>query len=42
MGDPGDDPGTTPFLPILVSVLGVMVVLALAALAAAWLLRRLG
>ena len=41
MDDPGDGPGKTPFLPILLYVLGFMGVLALAALAAAWLLRRL-
>ena len=41
MDDPGRDPGKTPFLPILLYVLGFMAVLALAALAAAWILRRL-
>lgn len=41
MDDPGKDPEKTPFLPILFYVLGFMGVLALAALAAAWLLRRL-
>jgi hypothetical protein len=41
MDDPGEDPAKVPFLPILLYVLGFMGVLALAALAAAWLLRRL-
>ena len=41
MDDPGPEPGKTPFVPILLYVLGFMGVLALAALAAAWILRRL-
>ena len=41
MDDPGKYPGKTPFFPILLYVLGFMGVLALAALAAAWILRRL-
>ena len=36
-----DDPRRTPFLPILLYVLGFMAALALLALAAGWLLRRL-
>jgi len=41
MDDPGEDPGENRFLPILFYVLGFMGALALLALAAAWLLRRL-
>jgi hypothetical protein len=41
MDDPGRAPGKTPFFPILLYVLGFMAILALAALAAAWLLRHL-
>ena len=41
MDEPGEDPRDTPFLAILLYVLGFMGVLALAALLAAWLLRRL-
>ena len=39
-GDPGEDPRNTPFLAILVSVLGFMGALALLAWALAHLLRR--
>ncbi|HEY3204630.1 MAG TPA: hypothetical protein VGL03_13345 [Thermoanaerobaculia bacterium] len=41
MDEPGEKPRDTPFLAILLYVLGFMGVLALAALLAAWLLRRL-
>ncbi len=41
MDDPGEDPGATRFLPILLYVLGFMGALALLALAAGWLLRHL-
>jgi hypothetical protein len=41
MDEPGEDPRTTRFLPILLYVLGFMGALALLALAAGWLLRRL-
>ncbi len=41
MDDPEEDPGATPFLPILLYVLGFMFALALAALVAGWLLRHL-
>ncbi|MFY9552119.1 MAG: hypothetical protein WAU32_13280 [Thermoanaerobaculia bacterium] len=41
MGDSGDDPGGPRFLPILLYVLGFMGALALLALLAAWILRRL-
>jgi hypothetical protein len=37
----GDDPRRTPFLAILLYVLGFMIALALLALAAGWLLKRL-
>ena len=40
MGEPGEDPRRVAFLPILLYVLGFMAALALAALAAGWLLRR--
>jgi len=40
MGEPGDDPRETRFLSTLLYVLGFMGALALAALAAAWLLRH--
>jgi hypothetical protein len=36
-----DDPSRTPFLAILLYVLGFMLALALLALAAGWLLKRL-
>ncbi len=41
MGEPGHAPDKTPFLPILLYVLGFMGALALAALAVGWLLRHL-
>jgi hypothetical protein len=44
MADPrgeDDDPAGTPFLAILLYVLGFLVALALLALAAGWLLKRL-
>jgi hypothetical protein len=41
MGEPGEDPRETRFLPILLYVFGFLLVLALAALAAGWLLRHL-
>jgi hypothetical protein len=41
MDEPEDDPRRTRFLPILLYVLGFMLALALLALAAGWLLRRL-
>jgi hypothetical protein len=41
MDDSGGEPRRTPFLALLLYVLGFMGALALAALAAAWLLRRL-
>jgi hypothetical protein len=42
MDDPeADDPRRTPFLAILLYVLGFMAALALAAWAAAWFLRHL-
>ena len=37
----GDDPGRTPFLAILLYVLGFMFALALLALAAGWILKHL-
>jgi hypothetical protein len=37
---PADDPRSTPFVAILLYVLGFMIVLALLAWCAAWLLRR--
>ena len=37
----GDDPGRTPFLAILLYVLGFMLALAVLAYAAAWILRHL-
>ncbi len=40
MGDPGEDPRRTRFLPLLLYVLGFMGALALLALFAGWLLRR--
>lgn len=40
MDERGEDPRRTRFLSILLYVLGFMAALALAALAAAWLLRR--
>jgi hypothetical protein len=41
MGEPGEDPRQTRFLPILLYVLGFMAALALAALVAGWLWRHL-
>jgi len=41
MDEPEDDSRRTRFLPILLYVLGFMLALALLALAAGWLLRRL-
>ena len=41
MDDPGKDPGRTPFLPILLYVLGFMGVSRSSSLAAAWILKRL-
>jgi hypothetical protein len=41
MDEPGEDPESTRFLPILLYVLGFMGALALLALAAGWLLRHL-
>ena len=41
MDESGEDPGQARFLPILRYVLGFMAALALLALTAAWLLRRL-
>jgi hypothetical protein len=44
MDEPGrddDDPARTPFLAILLYVLGFMLALALLALAGGWLLKRL-
>jgi hypothetical protein len=41
MGEPEDDPRQARFLPILLYVLGFMAAIALAALLAGWLLRRL-
>ena len=41
MDDPEDDPNENRFLPILLYVLGFMFALALAALAAGWLLKHL-
>lgn len=42
MGEPGEDPRETRFVPILLYVLGFMAALALAALIAGWLLRHHG
>ena len=42
MGEPGEDPRETRFVPILLYVLGFMAALALAALVAGWLLRHRG
>lgn len=39
--DPQDDPRRTPFLAILLYVVGFMLALAVLALAAGWLLKRL-
>ena len=41
MDEPGEDPRDTPFSSILLYVLGFMAALALLALVAGWLLRRL-
>lgn len=41
MDEPGNDPNENRFLPILLYVLGFMFALALAALAAGWLLKHL-
>ena len=41
MDDRGENPHANRFLPILLYVLGFMFALALAALAAGWLLRHL-
>ncbi len=41
MGEGGNDPRATPFVAILLYVLGFMSALALLAFAAAWLLKRL-
>jgi hypothetical protein len=38
---PDEDPRSTPFLAILLYVLGFMLALAVLALAAGWLLKRL-
>ena len=38
---PDEDPGRTPFLAILLYVLGFMLALAVLAFAAAWILKRL-
>ena len=40
MGEPGEKPRDTRFLPLLLYVLGFMLALALLALLAGWLLRR--
>jgi hypothetical protein len=41
MDDAGGDPGRTPFRALLLYVLGFMGALAMLALVAAWVLRRL-
>lgn len=40
MDEPGDDPRDTPFLAILLYVLGFVAALAVLAFAAAWVLKR--